>query len=244
MDYQQQRFGSGGAASFHALKRAGLLNGQGISFGFDERKRHELFVPSDGSVALFGGAGSGKSASAFANALIGGHLPGNFVCFSPRGELEAVSMLSLSLQGYELYFVNHTGMLGLPQHRFNPSDHLRIDSASLIPDIQKMALDLCPTPAGMKSNWAFDDAQRWATDLMSYDTERSGCASLPGLYELVLAIQGDLNIWCTHLERMTISRFPSVKNFASEIMTLQQEGKDSFTAPLSVLQKCAVLYAR
>lgn len=236
MNYEQDRFGSAEAVNLHNSKRAGIVGGTGISFGFDESKRHELRVPTDGSVALFGGAGCGKSASAFANALIGGHLPGNFICFSPRGELEAVSMLSLSLQGYELYFVNHTGMLGLPRHRVNPLDHLHIDSPSLISDTQKMALDFCPTPSGMRTSWAYDDARRWLVDLALYDTERAWVASLPGLYELILTMQGDLDAWCNHLEAMTRSRFPTVSSFSQEIMGLQQEGRESFSAPMGVLQ--------
>jgi type IV secretion system protein VirD4 len=236
MDYQEFRFGSAGAATTQELKRAGIIGGRNISFGHDATRRHELRVPTDGSVALFGGAGSGKSASAFANALIGGHLPGNFVCFSPRGELDAVSMLSLSLQGYELYFINHTGMLGLPQHQCNPLDHLTINSPSLIPDTQKMALDFCPTPAGMRTSWSFDDARRWVTDLSLYDAERSGCASLPGIYELLITMLGDLDAWCRHLDAMLESRFPTVRSFANEIMGLQREGRESFTAPMGVLQ--------
>ena len=236
MDYEQDRFGSAQPATTHDLKRAGLLDGKGISFGFDQTKRYELRSPTDGSVALMGGAGCGKSASAFANPLIGGHLPGNFICFSPRGELEAVSMLSLSLQGYELFFINHTGMLGLPRHQLNPWDHLRLDSPSLIADAEKTALDLCPTPTGTKSSWTFDDARRWISELILYDAEHSGCASLPRVFELLLVMQGDLDTWCQHLERMMNSHFQSVRNFAPEIMTLQKQGKDSFTAPLSVLQ--------
>ncbi len=236
MNYEQDRFGSAGAVSTHALKHAKIIGGKGISFGFDATKRHELRIPTDGSTALFGGAGSGKSAGPFANALIGGHLPGNFICFDPRGELAAVSMLSLSLQGYEIFYINHTGMLGLPQHQVNPLDHLRIDSPSLIPDAQKSALDFCPTPAGMRASWAFDDARRWLTDLSLYDAERNGCASLPGIYQLLLSLQGDLNQWCQHLDRMLQSRFATVRSFANEIMSLQQEGRESFTAPMGVLQ--------
>ena len=236
MDYEQYRFSSAGAVSLQDLKRAGIIGGSGISFGFDESKRHELRIPGDGSVALFGGAGSGKSAGPFANALIGGHLPGNFICFDPRGELAAVTMLALSLLGYELYFVNHTGMLGLPQSRVNPLDNLRVDCPALISNIQKMALDFCPSPQGMRSSWAFDDARRWLVDLTLYDTERSGVASLPGIYDLLLAMQGDLDRWCSHLEAMSRSCFPTVRSFAQEIMGLQQEGRESFTAPMGVLQ--------
>ncbi|MDM3871833.1 type IV secretory system conjugative DNA transfer family protein [Porticoccus sp. W117] len=235
-DYERDRYGSAGAASLHDLRQAGLLSGKGISFGFDENKRHELFVPNDGSVALFGGAGCGKSASAFANILIGGHLPNNFICFDPRGELAAISILALSLQGYELHFVNPTGMLGLPQGRCNPLDHLTINNVSLIADAQKAAQDFCSTPLGVKSSWTYDDARRWLTALMLFDAEYAGCASLTGVFYLVQSIQGDTDLWCDLLERMMESRFPTVVSFAGEIMALQKEGRESFTAPLGVLQ--------
>lgn len=239
MDYGNFRYGSAGAATPSDLKRAGIIDGRGVSFGFDETKHHELRVPTDGSVALFGGSGSGKSASAFANALIGGHLPGSFICFSPRGELEAISMLSLSAyQNYELYFINPIGMLGLPQHRLNPLDHLVIDNnPSLIADTQKMAQDFCPTPTGAKSSWPYDDARRWLTELSLYDSERSGCASLPGIFELLMTMQGDHQQWCDHLERMLESRFESVRSFVGEIMALQQGNRESYTAPLGVFQR-------
>lgn len=162
-------------------------------------------------------------------------MPGNFAGFSPRGELDAVAMLALSIQGYKIYNLNHTGMLGLPQHRTNPLDYQKIDSLSLEPDIQKTALDFCPTPPGVKSAWPYDDARRWYGEFSLYDAERSGCATLPGIYELLLIMQSDIDRWCDHLEAMSISRFPSVQAFAGEIMTLQREGKESFTAPLGIL---------
>ncbi len=236
MNYEQDRFGSAEVANLYDLKRAGIIGSGGASFGFDDTRRHELRVPEDGSIALFGGAGCGKSASVFANNLIGGHMPGNFICFSPRGELEAVSMLALSLQGYELYFINPTGMLGLPQHRVNPLDHLRVDSPSLIADVQKKALDLCPTPQGINSAWAYDDARRWDMDITLYDAERNGRASLPGVYQLIQAMQGDIDVWGEHLNAMIYSRFPTVQRFAHEIMGLQKAGRDGFNAPMGVLQ--------
>ena len=236
MNYEQQRFGSAKAVSVAELHRSGLLTGNGCSFGFDATKNNELRNTGDGSIALLGGSGSGKSASIFANNLLGGHLPGNFACFDPRGELAAISVLALTLQGYEVYYVNPTGMLTLPQHRFNPLDHLSIDSPSLIADTQKMALDFCPTPSATRSNWAFDDARRWLTELSLYDAELNGCTSLTGIFALIMAMQGDIDVWCNHLDRMLQSRFHTVQSFAHEIMGLQREGKESFTAPMGVLQ--------
>ena len=236
MNYAQSRFGSAGIANLHELKQAGLLLGQGISFGRDMSNKHELRVPGDGSVALFGGAGSGKSSCAFANALIGGYVPGNFLYFLPREEEAWVHVLSLSLQGYALYFCNPMGKLGLPRHRLNPLDHLTLDSISLIADVQKTAMDICPTPSSIKSAWPYEDAKRWLADLLLYDAERNRCASLTGVFELLQSIQGNLDVWCGHLDAMLRSRFPSVQSFAGEIMSLQKEGREGFTAPMGVLQ--------
>lgn len=236
MDYQSQRFGSASVASLEALKRAGLLTGKGISIGFaDKQGRFELRNPNDGSLALFGGAGCGKSAALFANNLIGGHIPNNFICFDPRGELASISMLILTLQGYDIYYLNHTGMLGLPKHRCNPLDHLSLDSTTLIADIQKFAADYCPVPSVGQNAWPVRDAQQWLLDLTLYDVELNGVANLSSLFKLIMSIQGDFEAFCAHLERMLHSRFESVRTFAGTIMTLQQHGNDSFTAPLSVL---------
>lgn len=243
MDYQEHRFGSAQTADLHTLKRAGLLDGRGVSFGFDESQKYELRVPTDGSIALFGGAGSGKSASLYANNLIGGHFQNNFLSSDPRGELAMIAILAMSLQGYSLYFANHTGMHGLPQHRFNPLDHLTLDSPSLIADVQKFALDAVSTPSGTKNSWPYEDARRWLGDLALYDAEINGVASLPTLFHLIMCIQGNIDKWCDHLDRMSTSRFPSVQTFAGEIMAVQREGRESFTAPYSTLQS-AFAYMR
>ena len=122
MDYEQERHGGAGRATRADIRQAGLFNSHGVSFGHDETGRDELRTNGDGSIALFGGAGSSKSAAVFANNLIGGHMPGNFVCFDARGELASISLLSLTLQGYKLYFINPTGMHGLPSHRVQALD--------------------------------------------------------------------------------------------------------------------------
>lgn len=235
MNYQEDRFGSARLATHAELRRAGIIGGSGVSFGFDETGRFPLHADGDGSCALFVGTGGGKSLL-FQDNLINGHMPGNVMSFDPRGENAAVSMLALSLQGYSVYCINPTGMLGLPQHRLNPLDHLTIDSPSLIADVQKKALDFCPTPGGVKTSWSYDDARRWDTDLTLHDAEQNGTASLPGIFNLVSMMQGDIDAWCMQLDLMANSRFPSVRTFSNEIMTLQQNGKEGFTAPYGVLQ--------
>ena len=235
MNYEQDRYGSAQPSSQPELRRTRIIGGSGVSFGHDETGRHVLHAEGDGSIALFAGSGAGKSLL-FQDNLINAYMPGNVVSFDPRGENAAVSMLALSLQGYSVYCLNHTGMMGLPQHRVNPLDHLTIDSPSLIADAQKIALDFCPTPGGVKTAWSYDDARRWNTDLMLHDAEQHGVAALPGLFNLVSMIQGSPHQFCDQLELMENSRFPSVRTFANEIATLITEGREGFTAPYGVLQ--------
>lgn len=236
-NHEQDHYGSARTATPLELKRAGLIGGQrGASFGFDGTKRHRLRVPGDGSIALFGGAGSGKSAGPYASCLLG-NLIGNSLCLDLRSELTSISLLAASLAGYAVYCINPTGMSGLPQHRTQPLYHLRLGSPTLVADCQKAAMDLCPTSPGSaeRSKWWELEAQDWLTQLLLADAERAGCASPSGVYQLINAMQSDLDAWCNALQAMTHSRFPSVQRFAGQIMELQRNGRDGFTAPLGTL---------
>ena len=236
-NHEQDRYGSARIATLPELKRAGIVGGKrGASFGFDATKRHMLRVPGDGSIALFGGAGSGKSAGPYATCLLR-NLVGNAVCLDLRSELTSISLLAASLAGYEVYSVNPTGMNGLPQHRTNPLHHLRITSPTIVADCQKGAMDIIPASQGgeERPKWWENDAQDWLTQLLLFDAERAGCASLRGVYKLITILQGDLDAWCIALEGMMRSRFASVQRFAGQIMELQRVGRDGFTAPLGTL---------
>jgi type IV secretion system protein VirD4 len=175
MDYAKFRQGSAQSASLSALRRSRIADGIGIWFGRSETGRHDLCVPNDGSVALFGGAGSGKSASVYAHNLLLNTV-GNAVTFDPRGELTAISMLAASVAGNEVFTINPTGMLGFERYGTNPLDHLTLDSPSLIADAQKAAMDFCPASVGRdgKSKWWEADAQDWLTNLILYDVEQHG----------------------------------------------------------------------
>lgn len=175
MDYEDLRFGSAFEATLEDLRRAGIVGGGGAWLGVDESGRHDLVVPNDGSVAVFGGAGSGKSATLYSTNLLLNSV-GNSITFDPRGELTAVSMLAASLGGYELFTFNPTGMLGFEQHGTNPLDHLMLDSPSLIADAQKVAMDICPASVGSdgKPKWWEADAQDWLTNILLYLVEQDG----------------------------------------------------------------------
>ena len=234
MDYQKDRFGSAGPATFADLKRAGIIGGQGAGFGFDETKRRALCAPGDQSIGIYGGAGCGKSAGPFANLLIENQI-GNAMVFDPRGELSDISELAEAIAGINRRVIDPTGQ-GRQQDSCNVLERLRINSPSLIADTQATAMDLCPVPAAKgASMWVYEDAQDWLTQLLLWDAERSGCARLKGVYQLLNLIQGNLDEWCLQLDGMVRSRFPSVVRFAGQIMQLQQNGREGFTAPLGQL---------
>ncbi len=234
MDYQNDRFGSAGPASLGALKRCGIIGGQGAGFGFDETTRYALRAPGDQSIGIYGGAGCGKSAGPFANLLIENQI-GNAVIFDPRKELADISELAEACAGFERYVINPTGQGGA-SHSCNVLGRLRLKSASLIADTQATAMDLCPVPASKgNSIWVYEDAQDWLTQLLLWDAERNGCASLKGVYQLINLINGNLDEWCLQLDGMERSRFDSVRRFAGQIMQLQQNGREGFTAPLGQL---------
>lgn len=238
MNYANFRHGSACEAALPALKRAGIVGrSQGAWFGVDASRQHDLRVQTDGSILVFGGAGSGKSAGIYATNLLTNAV-GNSVTFDPRGELSAISVLAATLAGYEMFTFNPTGRCDLPQHGTRPLDHLTVDSPSLIADTQKAAMDICPATAGSagKPKWWEAEAQDWLTNIILHDAERNGCARLRSVYDLLNSIQGDTDTWRHHLDGMSFSRSLSVRRFSGQIAQLQEDGRDSFTAPLGTLQ--------
>ena len=236
MDRAIQRFGSAREALVEEMKKAGIIGkDRGPWMGLDGRKQHDLRHPGDGSIAIFGGAGSGKSSAIFATNLLSGAVDGSCVVFDPRGELYAICVLALTLLGHRVFSVNPTGMPWAPQHRFNPWDHLRLGPA-LVADNQKLFLDLLPKSSTNRSkDWPTDTARQWASSINLTLVETTGRTSLKKIYEVINSIEGNFDEWCSFLDRMLSSQFPEVRSDAGAMMAAQKNGKESWTAPLAEL---------
>ena len=233
--YQDNRFGSSKPATLAHWKSAGLLSGQGIGLTHDETKRHEARSPNDGGTAMFAGAGTGKSSSRYIPAILGNQF-GNGVIFCPRGEVSETTMLACSLDGYECYYMNPAGMLDLPNHTTNIFDNQTVDNPAIIANSQKRSADLCPIPpGGGKANWPAEDAQDWLTQMQLLDASINGVVSPKGVNDIFCSIQGNLDEWEMYLRRGLDCPYPSVRRWGPQMMQLQEEGREGFTAPMGTL---------
>ncbi len=231
------RFGSANWADLSQLKRAGLLGRKGAYICHDVTGKHKLRLPGDGSIAYFGGAGCGKSSGFYIPNLLGDYFEGNSLQCDLRGELNAVSGLAASLQGYEHRAINPMGFAWAPQDRCNPFDHLCLDNPGLISDNRKtlMNVQTVGKDESGKSRWWEATALNDACMLNLAVLEANGHTSPKLFYEQLMRIEGDLDGWCNDLERMERSRFSDLQSWAGQIMQRQKEGRESFNAPMSEL---------
>ena len=227
------RFGSAAPATERSMRGAGIISGnRGAFFGY--YRRLACRQPSDGSIALFGGAGSGKSACVYAENELSDYLGCNSITFDPRGELAAIGTLAATMQGYAQYTFNPFGVSWCPQHRTNPLDHLHRDSPTLIADTRKAVMDLLPSTNG--KHWWQDDAHEWVVAFMLGVVERDGIASLPSVYRELMAVSGDFDVWTAFFDHLEASRFPEVRRVATIIATAQKSSRgEGFRAPMNTI---------
>ena len=124
MSNEEYRFGSAAWSDEGELRRAGLLSARGLQIGYSANK--SICLETDAPIITVAGAGSGKMRDLLALAVARNAGNRNFI-LDPRGEIAAVTMVNFVLNRSYLYCWNPTGMRGLPQHRMNPLDILRLN---------------------------------------------------------------------------------------------------------------------
>lgn len=148
---EQFRFGSARWARPEEVARAGLHGQSGPFLGY--MGDQVLRLPGDAPLITFGGAGSGKLRDVLAFNLCGvrdlrgvRHAPARMLINDPRGELAAISISVQILMGKAAYCINPFGLHGLPRHRVNPWNILRVDSPTFHADVKLLVADLIPLP--------------------------------------------------------------------------------------------------
>jgi len=150
----------------------------------------------------------------------------------PRGELAAISMTALTLNGEHGWTWNPAGLCGLLHPRCNPLDILRDDSTTLIPDIDFIMEGLIAV-SGTGDGKYFDERSRdWTGKIILALVERDGEVSFASLSRAINAIETDPEAWGQLLERMMASRHASVRRTASEMLVKQQDTPKEFGAVL------------
>ena len=223
---EEYRFGSASWADERALRNADLFEQKGPQIGFWGQK--PLYLDGDAPLITFGGAGSGKLRDLLAYVLC--NSPGQrMVILDPRGELGAISFHVHAAYGDYAWFWNPIGLCGLPGHRCNPLDILKLDSPTFHGDCKFIAEGFIAL-TGSNSQYFELRAREWIENLMKSRVEKTGATSLPDLYRVINSIEADRQRWADQLEVMLKSRFEGVRRTAAEMLTKQQDTPKEFGA--------------
>ncbi len=224
-DNEEYRFGSASWANEHDLKRAGLMNGRGLQIGYASNK--PLCLETDAPIITIAGAGSGKMRDLLALAVARNAGRRNFI-LDPRGEIASVTMVNFAFERSYLYCWNPTGMRGLPQHRMNPLDILKLNDPHFHADCKFIAESLIPASGASNGRYFELRAREWVENIIKMLVETTGRVSFPSLYRVINWIESDTQRWADCLECMLGSSMDSVRRTAGEMLAKQQESEKEF----------------
>ncbi|MFT6508748.1 MAG: type IV secretion system protein VirD4 [Parvibaculaceae bacterium] len=222
---EEYRFGSAAWSDHRDLNRAGLLGGKGLQVGYAGNK--PICLETDAPIITIAGAGSGKMRDLLALAIARNAGNRNFI-LDPRGEIASVTMVNFAMARSYLYCWNPTAMRGLPQHRLNPLDILKLDDPQFHADCKFIAESLIPASGSSSGRYFELRAREWVENILKMLVERDGSVTFPALYRVVNWIESDSSRWADCLEFMLRSSMDSVRRTASEMLTKQQESEKEF----------------
>lgn len=227
MSNEDFRFGSAAWANDDEIRRAGLFAPAGPYLGF--RENNHLRLAGDGPLISFGGAGTGKLTTLLSYNICS--TPGmRMLILDPRGELGAISIHVHAAYGDHAWFWNPMGLCGLPQHRCNPLDIIRLSDVTFHADCKFIAEGLIPLSGGANGKYFELRAREWLENLLKSLVEEHGSVDFRMLHRIVNAIEADPELWANQLETMMASRFESVRRVAAEILAKQQDTQKEFGA--------------
>lgn len=235
--HEEFRFGSARWALPEEIARAGLHSPSGPFLGY--LNNHPLRLAGDAPITTFGGAGSGKLRDCLAYNLCGvrdrhgaWHAPRRMIINDPRGELAAISIGNQIRLGKAAYCINPFGLHGLPRHRVNPWNVLRLDSPTFHADTKLLVADLIPLPAHGDDYFGRRARELSEALVKTYvmgmgDSQTRDPISLAAFYELVnmMAIPSG---WEALAQRMASMPDSDIRRVAEEMDSKRKEAPKEY----------------
>lgn len=230
-------YGSAKWASDADITGAGLHRAGGLYFG-ETINGNPLYLDGDMPLITFAGSGSGKGRDVILHNILTHN--GHFFVTDPKGELAAVSLHSLHLQGKHGFCINPFNLhvcepWFLPSHRVNPLDVLHPASGTLAADCRLLMEMIIPKVKSGGDNYFPDKAREWGQVILLWMVRRYGSATLPEFYKLLSSIYSDLTGWKAICEEMRTFPHTDIQRVVGEMVNKRTEAPKEFSGVISTL---------
>jgi len=235
-DNSRFRFGSAGFASAREIARAGMFDQSASSLLVGFLGNKPIWYDGAGGLVLVAGARSGKLRDVLAyNICAGIHSP-TMVLLDMKGELTAVAQNQTPDQKFNICW-NPAKLHGLPQHRINPVDYLRIDSRSLVADTKVFCENIIPLSGSAQSEFFERRAQEYLEAIILPLVQLNGVLTLPDLYHAVNLIPGESDEYLDFAFEMSKSPFEISVRVEEEIANSRKDTTGGFQGIMGELFK-------
>lgn len=237
-DNEANRFGSAAFANDYQIRSAGMTKktGDGFFCGFSEGGS-PLYHNALGGILLCAGARGGKLRDILGYNLCAGTLSAqSLLILDAKGECAFISQDQTPDKKHCIYW-NPAGLHGLPQHRINPVDYIRIDSRSLVSDVKVFCENAIPVSGSPQNDYFERRAQEFAEGIILTLVKINGVLTLPDLYRIINLIPGNSDAWLDFGFEMTQSGFEISRRIEEEIANSRDNPTNGFNGILGELFK-------
>ncbi len=213
--YDEQRHGSARWAGEQDCIRSGLLTREGVFIGGSPDRNKDMFLSGDSPLLLFGGSGSGKTASI---CMFSALYDGSLFALDPKGEIAACTA-DFHRKTKDVYFINPANILGLGGSKINPLDILRADNPSLTADCQMIAESLIPVKNSFADDFFEITARQRIGQLLKHLVKSFGTVTLLDLKKILDWMRGDWDTFRNFAKaQLLTSSDGDIKTMAGEIL--------------------------
>lgn len=231
-------YGSARFATRNEISKAQLMKGKGMPFGFYDGR--ELRHHSRAGLALYGGAGSGKTTSILAPMIMTGGVldargkeKANILALDVKCELTAITLDGLAHTGTRAYIIDPYQMSGAKGHSVSLLSHLKASSPTLVGDSRRMWDALLPNVSG-KDGVFFDAKGRyWGDAITRGIVHEQNSVSFGKLFETFNMIRADWDAWLRRAEEIAAHSPPDVEAALLEMVAMNSGEARTYDAVMS-----------
>ncbi len=175
-----------------------------------------LYWTGMGGCLLTAGARGGKLRDMLVYTMLDGMYDGTLLMLDMKGECAYVNQRQTRLGKHCVYW-NPLGLHGMPKHRINPVDYIRIDSPTLIADVKVFAENTITCSGSHNGEYFELRGREFLEAVILTIVKLDGVLTLPRLYEVLNLIPANNDAWLDFAFEMNESGFEISKRIEEEI---------------------------